>query len=57
MRVFRIKLGCIDEVLYCIRHIIHVVNEGMLESSGTHKELLEKSKVYQRLYANEKKEI
>ena len=37
--------------------IIHVVNEGMLESSGSHKELLEKSKVYQRLYANEKKEI
>ena len=37
--------------------IIHVVNEGMLESSGTHKELLDKSKVYQRLYANEKKEI
>jgi len=37
--------------------IIHVVNEGTLESSGTHKELLEKSKVYQRLYANEKKEI
>ena len=37
--------------------IIHVVNEGTLESSGTHKELLDKSKVYQRLYANEKKEI
>ena len=37
--------------------IIHVVNEGQLESSGTHKELLDKSKVYQRLYANEKKEI
>ena len=37
--------------------MIHVVNEGMLESSGSHKELLEKSKVYQRLYANEKKEI
>ncbi len=37
--------------------VIHVVNEGMLESSGTHKELLDKSKVYQRLYANEKKEI
>ncbi len=37
--------------------IIHVVNEGKLESSGTHKELLDKSKVYQRLYANEKKEI
>ena len=37
--------------------IIHVVNEGQLESSGTHKELLNKSKVYQRLYANEKKEI
>ncbi|MBP5684678.1 MAG: ABC transporter ATP-binding protein, partial [Bacilli bacterium] len=37
--------------------IIHVVNEGMLEASGTHRELLDKSKVYQRLYANEKKEI
>ena len=37
--------------------IIHVVNEGQLESSGTHKDLLNKSKVYQRLYANEKKEI
>ena len=36
--------------------IIHVVNEGTLESSGTHKELLDKSKVYQRLYAKKKKE-
>ena len=33
--------------------IIHVINKGTLAASGTHKELLKKSKVYQKLYANE----
>ena len=33
--------------------IIHVINKGMLSASGTHKELLNDSKVYQKLYANE----
>ena len=30
--------------------IIHVIDKGKLESSGTHKELLEKSKIYRSLY-------
>ncbi|MBR3210620.1 MAG: ABC transporter ATP-binding protein [Bacilli bacterium] len=32
---------------------IHVIDQGRLESSGTHKELLKCSKVYQGLYQNE----
>lgn len=30
--------------------VIHVIDKGKLESSGTHKELLKKSKAYQSLY-------
>lgn len=30
--------------------IIHVINNGKLESSGTHKQLLQTSKIYQSLY-------
>ena len=33
--------------------IINIIDKGRLESSGTHKELLKKSKVYQGLYKNE----
>ena len=33
--------------------IIHVINKGTLADSGTHKQLLKNSKVYQKLYANE----
>ena len=33
--------------------IIHVINKGTLADSGTHKQLLKSSKVYQKLYANE----
>lgn len=33
--------------------IIHVISKGALADSGTHKELLKNSKVYQKLYANE----
>ena len=32
---------------------IHVIDKGKLESSGTHKELLKKSKAYQSLYQTE----
>ena len=32
---------------------IHVIDKGKLESSGTHQELLRKSKVYRGLYQNE----
>ena len=31
--------------------IIHVIDKGKLESSGTHNELMKKSKVYQKLYS------
>jgi len=33
--------------------IINVIDKGVLSDSGTHKELLKKSKVYQSLYQNE----
>lgn len=33
--------------------IINVIDKGILESYGTHTELLKKSKVYQNLYSNE----
>ena len=33
--------------------IIHVIDKGKLESSGTHQELLKKSRVYQKLYLME----
>ena len=33
--------------------VIHVINKGMLENSGTHKELLEKSVAYKSLYLTE----
>ena len=33
--------------------LIYVIDKGKLESFGTHKELLKKSKVYQKLYNNE----
>ena len=33
--------------------VIHVIDDGKLDSSGTHKELLDKSKVYRRLYYTE----
>ncbi len=33
--------------------VIHVINKGMLENSGTHKELLEKSAAYKSLYLTE----
>jgi len=32
---------------------IVVMNEGQIEAVGTHKELLENSRTYQRLYQNE----
>ena len=31
--------------------VIHVIDKGKLSASGTHEELLEKSKVYQKLYS------
>lgn len=33
--------------------IIHIIDKGKLEESGTHKELLEKSKIYKSLYNTE----
>ena len=33
--------------------LIHVINEGHLESTGTHKELLNNSDLYKKLYNNE----
>jgi len=33
--------------------IIHIINNGKLEESGTHKQLLEKSKIYRSLYNTE----
>lgn len=33
--------------------VIHVIDDGKLENSGTHKELLKKSKVYNSLYKTE----
>ena len=33
--------------------VINIINKGKLEASGTHKELLKNSKVYQKLYLNE----
>ena len=33
--------------------IIHIIEKGKLESSGTHKELLEKSEIYRSLYNTE----
>ena len=33
--------------------IIHVINKGKFVDSGTHKQLLKNSKVYQKLYASE----
>lgn len=33
--------------------VINVIDKGKLEATGTHEELLEKSKVYQSLYSNE----
>ena len=33
--------------------IIHVIDQGMLKSSGTHKELLNNSDIYKKLYLNE----
>ena len=33
--------------------VINVIEDGKLESQGTHKELLDKSKVYRGLYYNE----
>ena len=33
--------------------IIHIIDKGKLEESGTHKELLEKSKIYRSLYNTE----
>ena len=34
--------------------VINVIDKGKLESTGTHEELLKKSKVYKNLYSNEK---
>ena len=36
--------------------VIYVVDKGRISDSGTHKELLDKSKVYKTLYENEDKE-
>lgn len=36
--------------------VIYVVDKGRISDSGTHKELLDKSKVYRTLYENEDKE-
>ncbi len=33
--------------------VINVINKGKLEATGTHEELLKKSKVYKNLYSNE----
>lgn len=33
--------------------IIHVVDKGKIVASGTHKELLKKSKIYKNLYETE----
>ena len=33
--------------------IIHIIDKGKLEESGTHKELLKKSKIYKSLYNTE----
>jgi ATP-binding cassette subfamily B protein len=33
--------------------VINVIDKGMLAASGTHKELLKESKVYNKLYTNE----
>lgn len=37
--------------------IIHVVDNGVVSASGAHRELLKKSKIYKRLYADENSDV